>query len=372
LLFVLCSSLFALCCLFFALCSLFFALCSLFFMLCFILPSRSPTWSEDFAAKKLMTTPSDIIAAAHRIAPFVATTPLERSRPLSTLTSSEVYLKLECAQRTGSFKLRGATNALALLEPTTRARGVVAASAGNHALGVAEAAEQLGVHATLCVPGNASPAKIAALRRYSIDLQVVGATYEDAETAAQALALDTGRAFVSAYSGIGQIAGQGTLGVEVLAALPHADALLVPVGGGGLAAGVALWAKAVRPQIALIGVQSEASCVMYHSLQAGIIRNDVPELPSLADGLAGSVDPHTLTLPILQRLLDRMLLVTEAEIAGAMRYLLDEHHLVVEGSGAVGVAALLADKLPEVRGRMVVALLTGRNVASNVLTQLLH
>lgn len=319
-----------------------------------------------------MVTPSDILAAASRIAPLVEGTSLERSRPLSTLTNAEVYLKLECAQRTGSFKLRGATNALALLGTAEQARGVVAASAGNHALGVAEAAERLGIPATLYVPGNASPAKIAALRRYQIDLQVIGATYEDAEKAAQELAHQEGRAFISAYSGPGQIAGQGTLAVEVLRDLPYADALLVPVGGGGLAAGVALWAKAVRPQIAVIGVQSEASCVMYHSLRAGIIRNDVPDLPSLADGLAGSVDPHTITLPILHRLLDRMLLVTEAEIGTAMRYLLDEHHLVVEGSGAVGVAALLANRLPELRGRTTVALLTGRNVASETLLRLYH
>jgi len=172
---------------------------------------------------------------------------------------------------------------------------------------------------------------------------------------------------VSADASPGVMAGQGTVALEALRVLPDLDALLVPVGGGGLAAGVATWAKAVSPRIKVIGVQSEASCVMYEALRSGRIRTDLPELPSLADGLAGSVASDTLTLPILQGLLDALILVREDEIARAMAFLLDAHHLIVEGSGAVGVAALLAGRLPQLAGRRVLALLTGRNVTTKVL-----
>jgi threonine dehydratase len=317
----------------------------------------------------MTATAADILAAANRLTGIVAETPVERSRSLSALVGAEVYLKLECAQRTGSFKIRGAANTVATLSEEQRARGVVTASAGNHALGLAEAAERLGVAATLFVAGNVSAAKLASLRRYPAELQVVGSVYEDAEAAAQAFARERGAAFVSAYSGAALIAGQGTVALEALRALPDAECILVPVGGGGLAAGVAIWAKAINPAIRVVGVQAEASAVIYESLRAGRIRNDVPESPTLADGLAGSVDPETLTLPILQRLLDEMLLVSEREIARAMAFLLDAHHLVVEGSGAVGVAALLAGRLRELAGRRVLALLSGRNVSSEVLLE---
>ncbi len=314
-----------------------------------------------------MPTPSDILAARRRIAEIVTITPLEVSMPLSALTGSEVFLKLECVQATGSFKLRGAANAL--LE-RYRQMPIVACSAGNHALGLAHAAALLDRDVTLVLPEHAAPAKIAALQRYPMRLILQGNSYDDAEREALRIAQTEGRAFVSPYNNPAIIVGQGTVGCEILEQLPDASAaplvLLVPVGGGGLITGVALWMKAIDPTMRIIGIQPAVSAVMAASLPSGQIVT-LPDVPSLADGLAGSVAADTITLPLMQRLVDEMVLVSEAQIAAAMNWLLDEHHLLVEGSGAVGVAALLNDLVPDIANRQVVVLLTGRNVATEVI-----
>jgi threonine dehydratase len=309
--------------------------------------------------------PSEIIAARQRIAGIAQPTPTERSRPLSEHIGAEVFLKLECAQVTGSFKLRGATNALRLLPKNTQ---VVACSAGNHALGMAHAAAELGMEVTLVVPANASPAKIAALRRYPVRLLLHGNGYDAAEAEALRLASDEGMHFVSPYNHPAVIAGQGTVACEIFEQLADRPApiLLVGVGGGGLISGVGLWAKAVAPATRLIGVQAANSAAMHAALQAGQIVT-APDEPTLADGLAGNLEPGSITFSLVQQLVDELLLVSEAQIARAMRYLLDEHHLVVEGSAAVVVAALLEGLVRNAERRPVVALLCGRNVASEVL-----
>jgi threonine dehydratase len=307
-----------------------------------------------------MLTPADIVAARRRIAGVAAVTPLEHSRPLSALTGAEVYLKLECAQITGSFKLRGATNALLASDARSPA---IACSAGNHALGMAHAAAMCGVDVTLVLPRSASPAKLAALRRYPVRLILHGQGYDQAEAEALRLARAGGLRFISPYNHPAVITGQGTLGAEIFEQLPDADTLLVGVGGGGLISGVGIWAKAVSPDARVIGVQAERSAAMLASLQAGQIVT-APDLPTLADGLAGNLEPHSITFPIVRRVVDAMLAVSEAQIATAMRWLLDEHHLVVEGSAAVGVAALLHGLVDGVAGRRAVALLCGRNISS--------
>lgn len=317
----------------------------------------------------MKVTAKDILAARQRSAGIVAPTPLELSRPLSAQVGAPVWLKLECAQITGSFKLRGAANALAGLPAE---RPVVACSAGNHGLGLAHAAECLGRNATVVVPQNAMPAKIAALRRYPVQLILHGQSYDAAEAEAQRLARDVGMHFVSPYNDPAIIAGQGTLACELLEQLvaqaaPQATTLLVPVGGGGLISGVALWAKALDPQVRIIGVQPEVSAVMAASLRAGRMVSLADDQPSLADGLAGGVDPTTITFAIVQQLVERIITVSEAQIAAAMRWLLDEHHLVVEGSGAVGVAALLNGIIDDLVGQRVVVILTGRNVTTDIL-----
>jgi threonine dehydratase len=310
-----------------------------------------------------MITPAAILAARRRIAGIAHGTPLERSRPLSAYTGAEAYLKLECAQVTGSFKLRGAASAI-LADPERRP--VVACSAGNHALGVAHAAALAGVDATLVVPETASPAKLAALERYPARLVRRGASYDEAEAEALRVAREEGLRFVSPYNHPDVVAGQGTLGAEILEQLPEAEVLIVAVGGGGLLGGVGLWAKAVSPGIRVVGVQAENSAAMLASLQAGGIVG-APDLPTLADGLSGGIEPESITFPLAQRVADVVLAVSEAQIAAAMRWCFDEHHLVVEGSAAVTVAALLNGLVAGIAGRRVVALLSGRNVASEVL-----
>ncbi|HMQ32513.1 MAG TPA: threonine/serine dehydratase [Chloroflexaceae bacterium] len=314
-----------------------------------------------------MLTPADILVARRRIAGIAHPTPLELSRPLSAYTGAEVYLKLECAQVTGSFKLRGAASALRAGEGRYP---VVACSAGNHALGVAHAAAQAGIEATLVLPEGASPAKVAALRRYPATLIQTGAGYDEAEAAALRMAHAEGMRFISPYNHPDVIAGQGTLGAEILEQLPNADVILVGVGGGGLAAGVGLWAKAMSPGIRLVGVQAENSAAMLASLQAGQLVQ-APDLPTLADGLAGNIEPGSITFPLVQRLVDIIIAVSEQQIAAAMRWLLNEHHLVAEGSAAVTVAALLNGLVAGLAGRKVVALISGRNVATETLLEVL-
>lgn len=307
-----------------------------------------------------MISPADILAARRRIAGVTHSTPIEPSRALSAYTGAEAYLKLELAQATGSFKLRGAANAI-LADPARRP--VVACSAGNHALGVAHAAALAGVEATLVVPENASPAKLAALERYPARLVRTGTSYDEAEAAALLIAREQGLRFVSPYNHPEVIAGQGTLGAETLEQLPDAELLIVGVGGGGLIAGVGLWAKAINPSIRIVGVQAENSAAMLASLRAGQIVA-APDEPTLADGLAGGIEPGAITFPLVQRVADMVIAVSEQQIAAAMRWCLHEHHLVVEGSAAVTVAALLNGLVAGIAGRKVVAMLSGRNVAS--------
>lgn len=314
-----------------------------------------------------MVAPIDILAARRRIAGIVQPTPLERSAPLSAYTGAEAYLKLECAQVTGSFKLRGAANAI--LADGAR-RPVAACSAGNHALGLAHAAALAGVEATLVVPESASPAKLAALGRYPARVLRMGASYDEAEAAALRLAREEGLRFVSPYNHPQVVAGQGTLGAEILEQLPGAEVLIIGVGGGGLIGGVGLWAKAMNPNIRVVGVQAESSAAMLASLRAGQIVA-APDLPTLADGLAGGIEPGSITFPLVQRVADTLLAVSEAQIAAAMRWAFHEHHLVIEGSAAVTIAALLNGLVAGIAGRRVVALLCGRNVASETLLALL-
>jgi threonine dehydratase len=294
-----------------------------------------------------------VVAAHLRPTPLV---PLE-------LPGGEVLAKLDTLQPTGSFKLRGALAALAAL-PSPGAR-VVTASAGNHALALVEAAGRLGLRATVVVPRTASAAKLAALRRRHADLVVHGDDYDQAERHALELA-DAGVAYVSSYNDPHVIAGQGTWVAEEAERLPDGATLVVPVGGGGLLAGTLLWA-AGRPGLRVVGVEAAASRAVSAALAAGRVV-PVPVAPTLADGLAGNLEPGSVTPAVARGRVHAMLAVTEEEIERAVRFLLAAG-LVVEGSGAVGVAALLAGRLP-LDGPTVV-LLTGRNVAAATLARIL-
>jgi threonine dehydratase len=313
-----------------------------------------------------MVTLSDVRAAADRIRPFVVRTPLEQSLGLSALCGVETWLKLECFQTTGSFKLRGALNALLTLPEDKLHKGVLTASAGNHGLGVARAAALLGVAATVVVPETASQVKIDALRQSGADLLLCGATYDDAELAAIALAQERGVHFISAYNDPAVVAGGGTIALEVLEDLPSVSALVVPAGGGGLIAGIGVAAHALHPEVAIYGAQSVASPALHAALEAGA-RVPVDVQPSLADGLSGNVESASITFDLAREHVRQIVLVKESEIVDAMRWLLQHEHVLVEGSAAVGVAALLRQLVP--LSSPLVVVLTGRNVAAAVLQQ---
>jgi threonine dehydratase len=311
-----------------------------------------------------MVSLADIRAAGERIRGLVVRTPLERSLTLSERCGVDVWLKLECFQATGSFKLRGALNALQLLPAPKR---VVTASAGNHGLGVARAATLLGGTATVVVAETASPAKIEALRRSGAELVLHGTTYDDAEAEALRISRQREIPFMSAYNDPHVVAGGGTVALEILEDLPQALKLVVPIGGGGLIGGIGVAAHGLDPQVSVYGVQSVASPSLHAAFQAGSVV-PVEVKPSLADGLAGNVERDTITLGLLRQHARDVVLVEEAEIADAMRWLLLNERVVVEGAGAVGVAALLSGRLTV--DAPVCVVLTGRNVATTVMQQI--
>jgi threonine dehydratase len=286
-----------------------------------------------------MVTLDDVRAASERLRPFVVRTPLELSIGLSALCGVDVWLKLECFQRTGSFKLRGALNALLQLDDAAKRSGVVTASAGNHGLGVAKAAELLGVRATVVVPQTASAAKVEALRHSGAELLQQGATYDEAEAGGVRLARERGLRFVSPYNDEAVIAGAGTIALEISEDLPDVRTLIVPAGGGGLISGMGVAAHGVNPDVHVIGVQSVASPALQAALAAGRgVPVDVKS--SLADGLAGNIETGSITIDLVLHHVRDVVLVEETQIAGAMRWLLEHEHMLVEGSAAVGVAAL--------------------------------
>jgi len=318
----------------------------------------------------MSVTLADVEAAQKRIAPHLRTTPLERSPLLSRRAGVEVWLKQENRQHTGSFKPRGALTKLLGLPAAERARGIVAASAGNHALGVAYAAQALGLSGVeLYVQGNAAPAKIAKLREYPVSLNLVGTTYDDAERAAKARAKETGAVFVSAYDDETVITGQGTCGLEIVEQLPEVETVVVPVGGGALSAGIAVAVKARRPQTRVVGVNAEASPSALLSFRKGEALDPYDHEPTLAHGLAGGYG--RIPFAVARNLIDEIVLVSEDEIKKGMAALVDSDQLLAEASGIVAVAAVLFGKIAGLRGR-VVAVVSGGNVDSGTLKMVLN
>jgi threonine dehydratase len=306
----------------------------------------------------MLPTATDVLAAAHRLRPVVERTPLIRSDSLSVRLGEEMYLKCEHRQRTGSFKLRGATNALASLSARARARGVVASSAGNHGLGVAYAARALGIRAKIFVPRTAPDVKRDGIVALGAEVDATYATYDDAHHAAESFAAQRGMKFVNPCAGEPLLAGQGTVGLEILEELPSVRTLVVPVGGGGLVGGIAALTRAVAPSVHIVGAQSVRTNAMAASLAAGH-RVDVPVPPTLADGLAGQIDD--VGLAIGRFAIDEMVTVSEDEIAEAIAWLSHKHDARVEGSGAVGVAALLSGRAMQLEGPVAVVV-SGGNI----------
>ena len=305
--------------------------------------------------------------AADRIRGIVRHTPLEYSRWLSQENDQQVYLKLECFQATGSFKLRGAHSKLSLLVETGYQSGILTVSAGNHGLAVAHSAEKLGLEATVVVPENASAAKVEAIRRYPERLQIIGRDYDAAESAALRMRHETEAVFVSPYNDPDVIAGQGTVALEMLEDVPDLQALVVPTGGGGLLAGVAVAAKVINPGIKVYGVEPSASPTMTRALEAGQIIA-ITEDETLADGLAGNIEAGSMTFPIVQELVDGMVLVTEEQIRNAILRVARMDHRIIEGSAATAIAALSDVRL---KGLKVGAIVTGCNISHDLFCRLI-
>jgi threonine dehydratase len=310
----------------------------------------------------------DVRRAQATLRPHLRPTPLRRS--LVEAGGAELLLKLECWQPTGSFKVRGATNVLASLGEDERRRGVVAASAGNHALGVAFAAERLGgrLRATLFVPRTAPRSKVAKLQRFPVEVREGGDTYDDAVAAAQAFERETGAVFVHAFEDARTAAGQGTIGLELLDERPDLAAVVIPVGGGGLLAGVATAVKALAPDARVVAVQPEASPALRESLRLGRALLAYPAGPTLADGLAGGIGEVAFEH---RDLVDEVVTVSEAEIEDAIVALVASDQVVAEASGAVGVAAVRAGRVAAAARGPVAAIVTGGNLDAPVLARLL-
>jgi threonine dehydratase len=309
-------------------------------------------------------------AARARIAKYVRETPLERSPQLSALTGADVYLKLENYQVTGSFKARGALAKLTTLTPEERRLGVVTASSGNHGAAVAYGSNRLGIKCVVYVPDNASKAKVANIKRWGAEVRFHGDDSGLSELEARKVSEQTGVPYVSPYNDLAVVHGQGTLALEIAEQMPERpDAVIASVGGGGLIAGIAGVLKALRPGVEVLGASPKASCVMVESVKKGGIIDQVAA-PTLSDGTAGAVEHGSITFPICRDLVDAYALVSEDEIKSAMATIIAQHQMLIEGSAAVPLAAM-AQWQDRLRGKRVVLVLCGANVAVDTLKAVL-
>ena len=316
-----------------------------------------------------MLTLKAIQEAAVLLRDVARRTPLLYSHTYSRAAQAHVYLKTENLQRTGSFKIRGAYVKMSYLPPEARKTGVIAASGGNHAQGVALAGRHLGIPTTIVMPEDAPLAKIAATRNRGVEVVLKGAVYDHAQAHARRLQRQRGLAFIPAFDDYLVMAGQGTISLEVLEELPDAELLLVPVGGGGLISGMAVAAKELRPGIRVIGVQAAAAPAAALSFRDGR-RKSHHASSTIADGIAIQ-RPGRLTFSVIQKYVDDIVTVEEEAISQAQVMLIERSKLVVEGAGAVGLAALLSGRV-RAEGRKAVVLLSGGNVDINLLAKIIH
>jgi threonine dehydratase len=284
---------------------------------------------------------------------------------------AEILLKCEHQQKTGSFKVRGALAKLLSLNGEQRDRGVVAASSGNHGLGVAHALSAVGGTGVVCVPGHASPVKVAAIRRYGVDVRVMGEEPAETEGLARRLAAEAQLSYISPYNDLDVIAGQGTVGEEIVQQLGGrtVDAVVVAVGGGGLISGVGAVIKSALPGVRIIGASPVNDAAMAASVQAGQVVQ-IDARPTISDGTAGGVEEGSITLPLCTELVDEWVLVTENEIHSALRFMIDTEHQLIEGAAAVAIAAGLKTARTS-GGQAMVIVSCGANISSAALAQAL-
>jgi len=313
---------------------------------------------------------ADIRAARRRIASGVVTTPCPESIPLSEITGARIFCKLDNLQRTGSFKERGARNALLRLTAAQKKRGVIAASAGNHALGLAYHGKLLGIPVTVVMPDYAPLIKVSTCRRLGADVIIGGRDFAEARAQADTLAAAHGFAYIHGFDAPDIIAGQGTLGLEILEQVPDVDAIVCPVGGGGLIAGVSLAVKGQRRRVKIIGVESTATGNFTAALRAGKPVN-VARRPTLADGLA-TLTVGANAFALARKNVDRVVRVPEDWIALAILRMVELEKSVVEGAAATPLAAMMAGLLPELRGKKVVLVVCGGNIDPAILSRVIE
>ena len=313
--------------------------------------------------------PANVVLAANRIAPHIRETPLDHSPFFSELTGANVFLKLENLQFTGSFKLRGAFNKLLSLTPEQRAAGCVAASSGNHGAAVAFAMSKLGTKGVIFVPEGTSTTKVEAIKRAGGELRFFGTDGLDTEMHAREYAAENGMCYLSPYNDEDIVAGQGTCGVEIAKQLPQADAIFAAVGGGGLISGVGSFLKSVNPTMAVVACQPAASAVMTESVKAGEIL-ELPSQPTLSDGTAGGIEADAITFDLCRAVTDDYVVVSEDQIAEAMRQFIDAHHMLLEGAAGVALAGLRL-RADSYQGKNVVVIICGGNISREMLKEVI-
>jgi threonine dehydratase len=311
----------------------------------------------------------DVLAARDRVAATARHTPLDYSHTFSAMTGADVHLKLELFQRTGSFKIRGATNRIASLSADEQEAGVVTASAGNHAQGVALAATRIGVDSTIVMPEHAPISKVRATRNYGGEVELYGRDYDEAAERAHEIEREQGRTYVHAFDDWAVMAGQGTIGLEIAEDLPSVDTVVVPIGGGGLISGIATALKGKHDDLRVVGVQAEGASSVADSLQKGeVVTRDSVE--TIADGIATrSVGEKTFR--VIEKRVDEVVTVSDSEIAVAVTTLLERAKTIAEGAGAVPLAAVLEDRFDYDDDETIVPVLSGGNVDLNVLTNVI-
>lgn len=312
---------------------------------------------------------NEVLDAEKRIREHICETPVELSPYLRQPGTCRVYLKLENNQITGSFKLRGAVNKFLSLNTEERKGDIITASSGNHAAAFAHVLDKFGGKGIIYFPENAAQAKVQALRLTGVKLKFYGDDCIKSETLARETAARTGQVFVSPYSDLKIIGGQGTIGIELLRQIEKFDVVLVPVGGGGLISGIAGYLKAVDKNIEIIGCQPENSPVMHASIRAGKII-EMESKPTLADGTAGGIDPDAITFDICRKFVDDFILVPEDEIKEAIRFMIDKHQLLIEGAAALSIAAFIKEK-QRFANKNVVLIISGKKISLDQLKTIL-
>ncbi|MBQ5317428.1 MAG: threonine ammonia-lyase [Oscillospiraceae bacterium] len=315
-----------------------------------------------------MLTLDMVYSANYKLREVIRNTDLIPAAKISDKCS--VYLKPENLQITGSFKVRGAYYKISQLTDEEKARGVIACSAGNHAQGVALAAARNGIHSVICLPDAAPISKIEATKAYGAEICLVDGVYDDAYARALELRDEKGYTFIHPFDDEMVIAGQGTIGIELLEQLPDVDAVVVPIGGGGLISGVAFTIKSLNPKVKVYGVQAEGAPSMEKSIAHGRIER-LPSVATIADGIK-VMEPGEHTFDLCKKYVDGIVTVNDDEISSAILALMEQQKLVAEGAGAVPVAAVMFDKIPDIEGKKVICLVSGGNIDVTILNRVIE